>query len=446
MKPFNDQMGNMLWFTGVVEDRGDPESVGRVRVRIFGDHTDDKVKIPTEDLPWAQVMMPVTSASLAGIGDSPTGIVQGSWVVGFYLDGESKQQPLVLGTIPGITSAGNPVKGFSDPDGEHPVRTDEADTPYSAMSLQYEDHKSYSDKNVLRQEQIETAVPSKVSTVAQDEADSYYERQTWDSPKVMSELGTIYPYNKVKETESGHVFEIDDTPGNERISQFHKTGTNYEIQNDGSKTETIVGDGYRVVFGSDNVYIKGNVNLTIDGDLRQLVKGNYHLEVNGNKTEFIRGSRQTKIAQNDQIEIDQSYAENITQNHISHVAGNKTQLIDGDDLTTIQGKSDLTVMGDYARMVMATTKSFSAGNHTMVINDALDVTALGEIRVATPSNVIKNIDGNVTNTIGGTLTETAPNIAATYTDGDIVTDTVSLVTHIHTGDSDIDGVTGAPQK
>jgi len=95
---------------------------------------------------------------------------------------------------------------------------------------------------------------------------------------------------------------------------------------------------------------------------------------------------------------------------------------------------------------MATTKSFSAGNHTMVINDALDVTALGEIRVATPSNVIKNIDGNVTNTIGGTLTETAPTIAATYTDGDIVTDTVSLVTHIHTGDSDIDGVTGAPQK
>lgn len=445
MKPFNDQMGNMLWFTGVVEDRGDPEQIGRIRVRIFGDHTSDKVKIPTRDLPWAQVMMPITSASVGGIGDSATGIVQGSWVVGFYLDGESKQQPLVLGTIPGVSNKLSSGDAFEDPIGENPKRIG-ADTPFSATDDFYKKHNSYVTKVSSRVDDVECARPSKVSTVSQDEADSYYETPTWSSPEVMSGDSTSYPYNKVKETESGHVFEIDDTPGNERISQFHRTGTSYEIQNDGSKTETIMGNGYRVVFGSDNMYIKGNVNLTIDGDLRQLVKGNYHLEVNGNKTEFIRGSRQTKIAQNDQIEIDQSYAENITQNHISHVAGNKTQLIDGDDLTTIQGKSDLTVMGDYARMVMATTKSFSAGNHTMVINDALDVTALGEIRVATPSNVIKNIDGNVTNTIGGTLTETAPTIAATYTDGDIVTDTVSLVTHIHTGDSDIDGVTGAPQK
>ena len=66
------------WFIGIVEDRNDPRGMGRLKVRIFGDHTEDKTKIATEDLPWAQVMMPVTSASLGGVGSSPTGIVQGS--------------------------------------------------------------------------------------------------------------------------------------------------------------------------------------------------------------------------------------------------------------------------------------------------------------------------------------------------------------------------------
>ena len=66
------------WFIGVVEDRNDPSELGRVKVRCHGLHTDDKNLIPTNDLPWAQVMMPATSGSVGGVGESPTGIVQGS--------------------------------------------------------------------------------------------------------------------------------------------------------------------------------------------------------------------------------------------------------------------------------------------------------------------------------------------------------------------------------
>ena len=39
-----------LWFVGVVEDRGDPQKAGRVRVRAVGHHTSNKEKLPT-DLP-----------------------------------------------------------------------------------------------------------------------------------------------------------------------------------------------------------------------------------------------------------------------------------------------------------------------------------------------------------------------------------------------------------
>ena len=39
----------------LLKDRNDPTKLGRVRVRCVGYHTDDKIKIPTEDLPWAWV-------------------------------------------------------------------------------------------------------------------------------------------------------------------------------------------------------------------------------------------------------------------------------------------------------------------------------------------------------------------------------------------------------
>jgi GH24 family phage-related lysozyme (muramidase) len=88
-------------YNGVVESIFDPLECGRVKVRIFGLHTDDKNLIPTEDLPWAQVLKPTDSASISGIGTSGSGMVQGSWVVVDFLD-EDKQYPIVMGTIPGI--------------------------------------------------------------------------------------------------------------------------------------------------------------------------------------------------------------------------------------------------------------------------------------------------------------------------------------------------------
>ena len=57
----------MKTFFGIVEDRHDPLKIGRVRVRIHGSHTDSKLNIATPDLPWAQVILPTTSAGLSGL-------------------------------------------------------------------------------------------------------------------------------------------------------------------------------------------------------------------------------------------------------------------------------------------------------------------------------------------------------------------------------------------
>ena len=105
-----------VWWNGVVENRKDPLFLGRCKVRILGWHTEDKATLPTSHLPWAQVMMPVTSASQTGVGEAPVGPVEGTWVMGFYRDGELAQEPVIMGTMHGIPADyAKQNIGFNDP-------------------------------------------------------------------------------------------------------------------------------------------------------------------------------------------------------------------------------------------------------------------------------------------------------------------------------------------
>jgi len=83
-----------FWWIGVVEDNNDPLKMGRARVRIFGFHTDNLAELPTAGLPWA---IPVMSFSQT----QPTPPKIADWVLGFHLDGELGQQPIMLGVLPG---------------------------------------------------------------------------------------------------------------------------------------------------------------------------------------------------------------------------------------------------------------------------------------------------------------------------------------------------------
>src|SRR6056300_2034108 len=87
--------GQFVWFTGKIEDINDPKHLNRVKVRFFGFYDDS---IDVDNLPWATVMMPVTSASIQGNGGNHH-LEVGSWVVGFFRDGPSAQDPMVMGSI-----------------------------------------------------------------------------------------------------------------------------------------------------------------------------------------------------------------------------------------------------------------------------------------------------------------------------------------------------------
>ena len=93
----DDQFKNGLftWFIGSICDIDDPLKLNRVKVCAYGYYDGMESH---DDLPWATVMMPVTSASMKGNGGNHH-LEVGSWVIGFFRDGPSAQDPIVMGSI-----------------------------------------------------------------------------------------------------------------------------------------------------------------------------------------------------------------------------------------------------------------------------------------------------------------------------------------------------------
>lgn len=114
-------LNDWVWWIGVVEYINDPTQNGRVKVRVFGFHSQDREKVPTDKLPWAYTVHPTTSAAFSGVGSSPTGLQVGSWVIGFFLDGRKGQFPAVFGTWHGIHATGsNPTATGKGPESQSP--------------------------------------------------------------------------------------------------------------------------------------------------------------------------------------------------------------------------------------------------------------------------------------------------------------------------------------
>jgi len=283
-----------IWFVGVVEDRSDPKSLGRLRVRCLGYHTEDLVKLPTADLPWAHVMNPITSATVSGLGQTPLGAVEGSWVVGFFQDGEDAQMPVIIGTLPGIPDAlpdTEAKKGFQDSvNGVYPKYKDETDVNRLAVNDEDLPHSSLTIRKADRTTDMGRADFNEVQafmsdldnqTIPGDDGTSFSEPET--------PYNASYPHNHVYESEGGHLMEVDDTPGSERLHERHSTGTGYEVHPDGTKVTRVKKDNYNLITGDNYAHIKGNDSTTVDGGVRVFVNANastedshYTIEVGNN--------------------------------------------------------------------------------------------------------------------------------------------------------------------
>jgi len=263
------------WFVGVVEDRQDPKTLGRLRVRCLGYHTEDLNKLPTKDLPWAHVMNPITSATVSGLGQTPLGAVEGTWVVGFFQDGSDAQQPIIIGTLPGVPSElptkGN-NKGFQDEVNANYPKYTETDVNRLAVGDDDNPHMSLTIRKADRTLSIGRADFDPVdlgranTTAKQIEGDDGTNFSEPETP-----YNAEYPHNHVYESEGGHIREIDDTPGAERIHERHASGSGYEIHPDGTKVTRTKMDNYDLTYGQHYTHIRGNQSTTVNGGVKVFV-------------------------------------------------------------------------------------------------------------------------------------------------------------------------------
>jgi len=316
-----------LW-RAVVEDNKDPLEISRVRVRIYGIHTPDNENISgkfnvvkSSELPWAEIMGGTDFGLLGGIGLS-TVLQQGTWVW-VILDHDNPNMPIVVGTIKGTVKSRPSYasgEGFNDKDDVYPLsaRYDEPDlnrltrnkklqdksydTPVGVYSSTDTIHKQIND-NV----DVKTGITDGVSgaDVSQSEPQSLNDQSK-------------YPNVSVLETASGHIIELDDTSGNERIRLYHTSGSYIEIRPDGS-------------------FVQKSVNST---------SASHYIHMS-NVHEHVAKGVKRYIEENLEEIVDLSVKRNIKQNLTEHINGNLDLTVGGNLTWNVSGTVTITSGGNY---------------------------------------------------------------------------------------------------
>lgn len=276
-----------VWWVGVVEDRLDPLKLGRCRVRIAGAHTADKSLIPTAELPWAHPLMPLTDSSMLMFKE-------GDYVMGFYLDGPNAQHPVMMGILPGLPDqllASN--VGFADPRNATELKA----APRPPKELKFEGKPGESiiitENSAAARNPLHLNEPT-ISRLARNDSGNSSNTivgvknalalksipiaggGSFDEPN--SAYAATYPYNRVIESESGHVIEIDDTPTKERIHIYHRSGTCIEIGPDATYISRVNADKYDVILSDNNIFVGGDCNLTVTRNINMKSGGNVTIE------------------------------------------------------------------------------------------------------------------------------------------------------------------------
>ena len=354
-------------FVGVVEDRFDPEKLGRLRVRCLGIHTSDKNKIGTADLPWASVMLPTTSSGISGLGQSPSFIVEGSWVWGYFRDGDGLMQEMVIvGTLPGRPAElGKTASGFYDPNSRldaagqptgvsvYPKEFAEPDTNRLAVNNPDKEHGSLTARKAARLENIPTADFDEISpNITASDTDN------WSQPSIT--YNAVYPYNHVFESESGHIKEFDDSftidadgvrTNHYRIHERHSSGTSYEIDTAGNRIDLVTASHYIVTNKDNKHYIQGNSDITING--------RHKVYINKNGLEDNNYDIQIGPGANVNIQVDNGNLNVVTK------TGQFNFDVGADFNVNVGGNYNLNVQGSETKTVEGTTTHNTTGSTTI---------------------------------------------------------------------------------
>jgi len=227
-------------------------------------------------------------------------------------------------------------------------------------------------------------------------SNEFLQSDQWNPP--LPTDNTHYSFNTTKQTLGGHVFEVDDTLGNERIAEHHKSGTSRTITADGSSEITIMGDSWITIIRDGHILINGEVNVTmaktvklhckkleleVEGDMNTTVHGSYRLKVDGNYALEVVGDSSEKIA-GDKISECKNLTHTVHEKVSETISSGYTGIIGGDYHMTSAGSASIT--GGLTGASLNSLGKVSVGG-TMVGIDAIglcSITGIAGVGITTP--------------------------------------------------------------
>lgn len=277
-----------------------------------------------------------------------------------------------------------------------------------------------------------------------------------------SDAAPVYPYNRVRQFESGHFEEFDNTPGSERVQVRHKLGTGYEYQADGTAVYMAKGDKYDAVFGNNfiivegicNIYVKGNagivsegdvninaandINMMAGGDFNIRANGKYSLQVDGSSNENIKGDSArlvggfSKSSADGDMQLDAGSFSAVSRE------GNMNLVSLGDVGIVTNGNFAATVSGDSSIITKGTTTNVSYGDQYLVASSKMTIN--GDSLFAHGSSAATYGSGGSTTVAGGgTIKLSHPVERALFADESSITGTVASVSAVSPSGSSNDG-------
>lgn len=200
-------------------------------------------------------------------------------------DSQKEYTPEEIAAAPAASQAAlsedrttNELIGFCDPNGKYPLRDHMNEPDTNRMARGITNSTAIAFKDASRTTQIPRALGS----------------GTWDQP--LAPFGGVYPYAKVFESESGHVNMVDDSPGNETVSTFHRKGTYTEVDANGTQVNKIVGDNYIIMDRNGSIYVSGSTQVTFGGYANINILGVADVEINGKTTVHVNDDVEIGVA------------------------------------------------------------------------------------------------------------------------------------------------------
>ena len=356
--------------------------------------------IPTNELPWAEPVMPIHEGSVSGFGVWSVPL-QGSHVMCFFENG-NPQRPMYFGSMPGIPESKESydndgrdtvrTDGFKDPNGQYPTSYRLGEPDVHRLARGKKQGTLVETKNTERDISVPTALGG-----------------NWSEPE--SPFAARYPHNHVIATHGGLTIELDSTPGAARVHIYHPSNSFIEIDNDGNMVVKNNAEKYEIVTEGKNVHIKQQRNITVDGDSKKKIEGSEAIEVGGSK----------------QIQIDGDKTEDIDGNLTQTVGGGKTEDIGGAKSKSVGGSETDDISGSKTENIGGQLNITVTSNASLT---APRINLVGPVYIAGFLSVDGD-GGGEGGVITGTIRLQSGDIIVTG--GDVIADGISLKTHVHGG-------------